>query len=224
MLLTRAYHQLDFTVARKEGSGRICYFLLPEGVLGDIAKWSEQAAERYGCNIVLMTGMDWNRDMSPWPAEGVMRKRKGFGGGAALFAESLAEDYLPMVESWLGIRGAERYLLGISLSGLFSLWVLSRTQMFAGAASISGSFWYDGFTGWLEKTAFPLTAKVYLSLGEKEKNAADKRLATVEDRTKEVVSILTAKGLTAVLEMVSGTHFSPAVPRFEKAMAYLAGA
>ena len=50
---------------------------------------------------------------------------------------------------------------------------------------------------------------------------SDKRLATVEDRSKEVLRILKEKGIPAILEMVPGTHFSPIEPRFNKALAFL---
>ena len=90
-----------------------------------------------------------------------------------------------------------------------------------GVASISGSLWYDGLVEWAGKTAFFGNARIYLSLGVKEKNTPDKRMAVVEDATKELVPILVGKGYDVTFEMVPGTHFSPAAPKFDRALEVL---
>jgi hypothetical protein len=54
-------------------------------------------------------------------------------------------------------------------------------------------------------------------LGEKEKNAKEKRMATVEERTLVAAKILRAKSQAdIVFELVEGTHFSPIMPRLER--------
>ena len=38
-----------------------------------------------GCpafNLVSVSGLEWNRDLSPWPADSVMTEDDGFAGGA----------------------------------------------------------------------------------------------------------------------------------------------
>ena len=210
-----------FDITTAEGSGRVCYVLLPEGALSDMAKWAEKASSRFNTNIVLISGMDWNRDMSPWAADGVMKEKKNFSGGAGMYLKELTEDFIPNVEQWLKLKAPKRYLLGISLSGLFAIWSLSRYNGFLGVGSISASLWYDGFVEWSQKTPFFGNARLYLSLGTKEKNATDKRLATVEDATREFVSLLEGKGFDVTFEMVPGTHFSPAAPKFDRALEVL---
>ena len=55
-------------------------------------------------------------------------------------------------------------------------------------------------------------------LGEKEKNAKEKRMATVEERTQTAANILKEKNQASVtFELVEGTHFSPIMPRLERA-------
>ena len=55
-------------------------------------------------------------------------------------------------------------------------------------------------------------------LGEKEKNAKEKRMATVEERTQAAANILKEKTqATVIFELVEGTHFSPIMPRLERA-------
>lgn len=41
---------------------RICYLLYPAAVSG---QWMEHAAALYGVSIAVITGMDWNNDLTP---------------------------------------------------------------------------------------------------------------------------------------------------------------
>ena len=221
MIIQRAYHQASFDIFAEEGSRRICYILVPDGVVDDARKWAEPAAVKFNTNMVLVSGMDWNHDMSPWSAEGVMKKEKKFSGGGPMYLQGLVTDFIPYIDQILKLQSPARYLVGVSLSGLFTLWSLAKADCFEGVASISGSLWFDGFTEWLAKTALKSEAKVFMSLGNKEKNTSDKRMSKVEDCTKETVSILQSKGLDVTFEMVAGTHFSPLAPRLDRAAACL---
>lgn len=218
MQFSRAYHMAHFDVSSVEGSDRVCYALIPEGVVADLTKWADKASSRFNMNIVLITGIDWNKDMSPWPAEGVMKEKKNFSGGAGMYLKVLTEDFIPNVEQWLKLRTPKRYIIGVSLSGLFALWSLSKYNGFLGVASVSGSLWYDGFVEWAGKNAFFGNPRIYLSLGVKEKNVSDRRMSTVEDSTKSMVELLEGKGFDVTFEMVPGTHFSPLAPKFDRAL------
>ena len=158
--------------------------------------------------------------MTPWPAAGVFKKAKPFGGKAAAFLDKLTHEIIPETERNLGIEDAERTLLGVSLSGLFAVWSAFNTDAFTNIISLSGSLWYDGFVEWMkEQTPSPQLKKICMLLGEKEKNAKEKRMATVEERTLDAANILRAKSqATVTCELVEGTHFSPILPRMERAM------
>ena len=218
LIETITYHGLHLSIARNAGN-RICYVLLPEGLQEDVTKVVEEYAEKFGCNIALITGMDWNRDMTPWPAQGVFKKEKPFEGMAEDFLELLIGDILPYAEDSLDLCRPGRYLTGISLSGLFAVWTLFRTDAFMAVASISGSLWYDGFTEWANQQPIVNTAaKVHLSLGNKEKYSKNPRMAVVEDATGQVAGRLEAAGCDVDFQTVPGTHFSPIVPRLELAL------
>lgn len=218
MIKTRAYHGLTFTVAKVD-SGRVCYVLLPEGLHSDGIKMIEEQAEKHSCSIILVTGMEWNSDLTPWPAPGVFKREKPFEGKAKTFLKELLTDYFPGVEEAEGIHKAERYLVGISLSGLFAVWTLFMTASFKNIASISGSLWYDSLVDWISSQDLVNTAgKVHLSLGDKEKNSKNPRMAAVEDSTATIAHLLGEKGLTVDFQLVSGTHFSPIVPRLGMAL------
>ena len=203
----------------KQPTNKICYMILPQGVKEDLTAGLGMLSEKYGVLIVVIGDVDWNNDLTPWPAEGVFKKAKPFGGHAALFLDKLTREIIPEAEKQLSIEEAERTILGVSLSGLFAIWSMFETDTFTNIISISGSLWYDGFLEWMEEqTLSPSVRKVCMLLGEKEKNAKDKRMATVEDRTATAANILKKKTDASItFELVEGTHFSPIMPRLERA-------
>ena len=204
----------------KQSSNKICYMILPEGIKGDLCDGLKELSEKHGISIVVIEDVNWNDDLTPWPAVGVFKKAKPFGGKAASFIDKLTHEIIPNKEWELGIEDAERTFLGVSLSGLFAVWAAFHTDAFTNIISLSGSLWYDGFIEWMkEQTPSPQVEKFCLLLGEKEKNAKEKRMATVEERTLAAVDILKAKSKSSVVfELVEGTHFSPILPRMERAM------
>ena len=204
----------------KQSTNKICYMILPEGIKGDLCDGLKALSEKHGISIVVIEDVNWNDDLTPWPAEGVFKKAKPFGGKAASFLDKLTNEIIPNTERDIDIADAERTLLGVSLSGLFAVWSAFNTDAFANIISISGSLWYDGFVEWMkEHMPSPQLKKVCLILGEKEKNAKEKRMATVEERSLAAADILKAKSLATVsFELVEGTHFSPIMPRLELAL------
>lgn len=194
--------------------------VLPQGIKEDLTAGLEVLSEKYGVSIVVIGDVNWNDDLTPWPAEGVFKKAKPFGGRAAGFLDKLTREIIPDAEKNMAIEGAaERTILGVSLSGLFAVWSMFETDAFTNIISISGSLWYDGFLEWMEEqTLSPGIKKVCMLLGEKEKNAKDKRMATVEERTVAAADVIKSKSQASVIfELVEGTHFSPIIPRLERA-------
>ena len=198
--------------------------ILPEGIRKDLHEGLKGLSEKHSVSIVVIEEVNWNDDLTPWPAEGVFKKAKPFGGQAAAFLNKLTNEIIPETERSMGIENAERTLLGVSLSGLFGVWSAFNTDIFSNIISISGSLWYDGFVAWMkEQMPSPQLEKVCLLLGEKEKNAREKRMATVEERTQAAANILKEKNQSSVIfELVEGTHFSPIMPRLERAFEAIA--
>ena len=209
----------------KQNSNKICYMILPEGIRKDLDDGLKGLSEKYGVSIVVIEDVNWNDDLTPWPAEGVFKKAKPFGGKAATFLNKLTHEIIPNTEKDLGIKDAERTLLGVSLSGLFAVWSSLNTDAFTNIISISGSLWYDGLVEWMKgQTPSPQLEKVCMLLGEKEKNAKEKRMAVVEERTLAAANILKEKTNASVtFELVDGTHFSPIMPRLERAFEVVFG-
>ncbi len=219
-MTSRTYHSLHLDIATYDSSNIIYLLLpqrLPEGELSSI----EELSARFGSNIVAISGMDWNSDMTPWQAPAV--KEGVFAGHADKFLDSLKKDLFFNLEHSLKISKPRRYLMGLSLAGVFAVYAGVRNDLFMGVAAISGSFWYDGFAEWLEKQAKLNCVHFYICLGEKEKETKVKRFANIEEDTMKVVETLMAKGADVTFEMTEGGHNSPIIPRFEKSLASLLG-
>ena len=75
--------------------------------------------------LIAADGADWDRDLSPWPAEGVFRGQT-FAGGAEAYRIRLMGELIPAAEEKLPVRPKKRFLAGYSLAGLFSLWTAFR--------------------------------------------------------------------------------------------------
>ena len=220
MMTSRTYHSLHLDIVSFDSSS-IIYILLPHRLPAEELTAIEELSTRFETNIVTISEMDWNNDMTPWKSPAV--KEGEFGGRASQFLDRLKGDIFFNLESSLQIRNPKRYLIGLSLAGLFSVWAGIMKPLFEGIASISGSFWYDGFADWLMKQEDLKCVRFYVSMGEKEKETKVKRFANIEEDTMKVVETLMLKGAEVTFEVTDGGHNSPVLPRIEKSVVSLFG-
>lgn len=199
---------------------RIAYILYPMDALAD---WIEPAAKRYGVDIVVITGMDWESAFSPWPAPGVPKGSADFKGGSPEFLQLLQSKVVPQIEARLGVSGAvERTLVGVSMSGLFALWQWMECDMFANIASLSGSFWYEGFVDWINSRPVPpKSGRAFFLLGDQESKSKVKAFATVADATDAIIARLRSGGIDVKFESVPGNHYSDPLGRLDRAFTAL---
>lgn len=162
--------------------------------------------EGHGLALAAISGVDWNRELSPWEAPKAFRGGEDFGGQGPALLNTLTQQIIPLTENHLGYTPGFRGIAGYSLAGLFALWAVYQTDLFDRAASISGSLWYDGFLEFM-KSSTPKAKFVYLSLGDKEKQAKNPRLAAVEDCTRQAAELLRAHNIPVAFEMNHGGHF-----------------
>lgn len=195
---------------------KVAYILYPMDVLSG---WIEPAAERYGVTIVVITGMDWQNVFSPWPAPGVPKGDPDFKGESPEFLKMLQSKVIPEIEETLQLNNTvERNLVGVSMSGLFALWQWMVCDTFRSIASLSGSFWYEGFIEWMRNIQIPhKTGTGFFLLGNQESHSNVKAFNSVGINTAEIIRILKTSGINADFESVPGNHFSDALPRLEKA-------
>lgn len=202
---------------------RICYVLFPlDGPQG----WMEALAQRLDVSIAVITGMDWDNDLTPWAAKGVPAGSPDFQGNAAQFLSTLTSRVIPAVEQTLHIAaGAERTLVGVSLSGLFTLWQWMLCDTFRNIISLSGSFWYEGFAQWITSHPVPKKqGKAYFLLGNQEAKTRVKAFQSVQTDTVEIVQYLHNNGIYCQFELVPGNHYEYGQQRFIRAMAWMYGA
>ena len=155
--------------------------------------------------------------MSPWECVPVMAQDEGYAGGADSYLSLLLEEILPEglkrlpeSPSWTGIAG-------YSLAGLFALYALYRTDIFARAASMSGSLWFPGFGDFVRSHDMKRAPeKLYLSLGDKEAKTRNPYLKTVQENTEAAVQLYRDRGLDVTWELNPGNHFRDAELRSAK--------
>ncbi len=174
-------------------------------------------------SLAAISGLDWNKDMSPWSAKAVFKGEKDFEGGADAYIEELEGKILPDILSQLSGEPSAKYIAGYSMAGLFSLYTMYKTDIFDGAASCSGSLWYPNFREYCETRDLDLGTRIYMSLGDKESHTRNPVMAMVEENTKAIYEMYRSKGIDTIFEMNQGNHFTEPDKRTAKGIAWLIG-
>ena len=216
MKTSRIYHELNLDIVTTE-SDDVCYVLLPERMKEAEMDWLEELVQKYSVNIVAISGMKWNDALTPWKAPALNPKEEDFKGKAKDFLASLLGDIFVNTEQSLRLHHPKRHLIGVSLAGLFAVWASTVTNKFESVASISGSFWYDGFVEWFKEQELK-TDRYFLSLGDKEVKAKNERLASVGSCTEAILQIIQDKSNEVTFITDEGNHFEFFRERIEKAI------
>ena len=94
------------------------------------------------------------------------------------------------------------------LAGLFALYALYQTDVFARAASMSGSFWFEGIMEYV--CSHEMKRKpdcLYFSLGDKESSTDNPILNVVQQNTQEIETLCHGKGIETTFVLNSGSHY-----------------
>ena len=173
--------------------------------------------------LVCVSGLDWYRDLTPWPADRVFADGEAYGGGAGEYLSRLTQEIIPQVEAGLGFCPRERGLAGYSLAGLFSLWAVYQTDIFDLVASMSGSLWFDGFERFMEREQpLKLPRRLYLSLGRKEKDCRSPQVSRVEEITVNTARRFRELGAEVCWQPQPGGHTSQVNKRIAEGLSWLA--
>ena len=203
----------------------VTYMIYPE--LEELNEnWLSKMAKDYNTSVVaiFVAPEDWNNILTPWPEPGEFKGAEPFAGKAAGLLRNLQEDVIPEAEAQLNIKATRRNLIGVSLSGLFTLWQWLLCDTFHSIASLSGSFWYPGFMDWFNQQSLPSkNGKAYFLLGIDEPKSHIKAYQSVGENTLAVVDKLKSAGIATSFEWVPGNHFSRPIHRAEKAFMNLFG-
>ena len=179
-----------------------------------------EALEKLGSrdlNLLCIGNLNWDHDMSPWYCPALSPQDAPCTGGADEYLRVLLDEILP--ESLKRVAGTPSHIsiAGYSLAGLFALYAMYRTDVFAGAASMSGSLWFPDFKEYVySHEMMRRPEKLYLSLGDKEARTRNQYLKTVQENTESIAKHYKEAGLDVTFEMNPGNHFRDADLRSAK--------
>lgn len=199
---------------------RIAFILYPLDIL---QAWIEPAARKHKVSIVAITNIDWDNDLTPWPAPGEPKGCADFEGKAPEFLRTLTAKVVPEIDRRYSFpNDIERTLVGVSLSGLFTLWQWPQCGVFRNIATLSGSYWYEGFEQWVFRQSFAdKKGKCYMLLGKDEPNSSTPAYRKVGVCTENIVGYLRRQGVNVTYEIVPGNHFQYGLERLNKAFGNL---
>lgn len=176
-----------------------------------------EAIRDSGCedfNFVLVSGLNWKHDMSPWEIPPISKGDDPCTGGADEYLQLLTEVIIPRAEEYLKGNIAWRGLAGYSLAGLFAVYSMYRTTFFSRAASMSGSLWFPDFKEYVFSHEMMRKPDcLYFSLGDRECRTRNTYMKMVENNTVEIENLCREQGIHTVLEMNPGGHFDSVVER-----------
>lgn len=161
---------------------------------------------------------DWDLDLTPWHDDAINRKPEvGTKTGETL--RYVTESLLPALEKEYGKLPV--ILGGYSLGGLFAIWSSSQTDRFAAIAAASPSLW---IRDWLDFAQMhPVkTARVYLSLGDREEHVKNRAIARVGDSVRGEYELLQAQlgNANCTLAWNPGGHFQDEDKRLAAAFSW----
>lgn len=207
-------------VPNENNGGKVVYMIYPALVPFENS-WLEMMVTKHHFPIVVIyiPADGWNDMLTPWPEPGETPDSPPFAGKAEETLKLIQQKVIPEAEKTLGIeKVSERNLIGVSLSGLFTLWQWLKSDTFSSIASLSGSFWYPGFMEWFEKIVPEKSGKAFFLLGVKEPKAWIKAYRSVGENTEAVVKKLQSYGIPVEFKWVPGDHFADPTGRAELAL------
>lgn len=160
------------------------------------------------CTLAAVSGVYWNVEMSPWPMPPLFKDEPEYTGGADDYLSVLTDTIVPAVEQKIPAKPRFRAVAGYSLSGLFAVYTLYKTDVFSRAVSASGSLWYPDFLEYARSHEFAGKPEyVYFSLGDKESRTRHPLMRTVEERTIETDKLFASRGVDTTYVSNPGNHF-----------------
>ena len=180
---------------------------------------------KLNCNdfvLVNISNINWNDEMTPWKCLPLYKNDNGYGGKADNYLQELTNNIIPRIQDKIGFEPTYYAMAGYSLGGLFAIYSLYKTNIFKRIVSGSGSFWYPNFLEYVNRNNLVnKVEKLYISLGNKEKETKNNILSTVEDKTIELVHFFYGKGIDTKFELNEGNHFRDSYLRIAKGINYI---
>jgi len=215
---------------RLEVNNKIITLYYDEDTINDyldviiINSFEENGQEIYNetkkiCNnkfvLCSISNINWNKDMSPWKIDKLFKSEEEYSGEANYYLDILINEIIPKIKSIIKVSSIS--LIGYSLSGLFSIYSMYKTNIFKNIGSCSGSLWYPNIIKFINNNELiNKPNKLYISLGNKESNTKNKILSCVKDNTLKIVDYYKSKGINVIYEENEGNHFMDVNNRIAK--------
>lgn len=167
-----------------------------------------QRMEDFDVNLLVISKLDWNTDLSPWEIPDISKYEPPFTGGAKQYLEWLLNEAMPKGLEHISGTPNKTYIAGYSMAGLFALYAMYESDTFERAACMSSSFWFPKFKEYVISHELKrVPEKLYFSLGDKEAKTKHQILKTVQENTEVIVEHLKQTGVDVTFEMNEGNHF-----------------
>lgn len=184
-----------------------------------------EACRALGCpafTLAVISGLQWNNDLTPWPMPPIWKNDAPYTGGADEHLVLLTGEIIPAVENTLAEKPLYRVLAGYSLAGLFAVYAAYHTNAFARIVSASGSLWYPDFLEYTQSHALcRVPDKMYFSLGDREAKTKNRYLCLVEERTRMLCEKYSDQGIPTKFELNPGNHFMDADGRMARGIRWI---
>lgn len=172
--------------------------------------------------LVVIGGLDWDSDMSPWEIPPISANDTPCKGGADGYLRLLTDEIVPEVEKNISGKPPWRGIAGYSLAGLFAVYSAYKTKMFTRIASVSGSLWFPDFKEFVFRNQMKTTPeRMYFSVGDKECKTRNKFLQSVQTNTEEIERFYKENGINTIFELNSGNHFVNAAERTARGISWI---
>lgn len=223
-------NNIEFRVIAKKSKAPVFIYVTAYGMPNtgsDILE--ELKKDNIEITLVEILIKDWNKQLSPWEAEGIRPEGDMFLGEGKSTLNYILNTVLPIIKNEIidmksrtsetnkeipdmesGIlENDEIYLVGYSLAGLFTLWSLFESDKFAGGVCCSSSLWYPDWKEYVSTRQLRRSEKIFISLGKKESKTSNLLMAGVEDITNFTYKKLLGDRncQNAILVMNPGGHF-----------------
>jgi predicted alpha/beta superfamily hydrolase len=174
--------------------------------------------------LVGIEGKDWNAPFSPWPEPKLGKNLGPFAGGGPEFLKMLLTQVKPFADGeFRTLPDAEdTALAGYSLAGLLTLYALFNCAEFSRFACMSGSLWFPDFVNYAAShKVIAGNPRLFLSLGDKEKESRNPLMSKVDECTRNALAALSP--LNPHFESNPGGHFNEVPCRIANGIAYIMG-
>lgn len=178
------------------------------------------ACKKAGCkefNLVSISNLNWDDELSPWESAPVVSNDDHFTGSANDYLRFIENEIIPIAEKEFDI--SKKIICGYSMAGLFALYSAYFSNKFDGIISVSGSLWYPKFYDFAKSHEFKKIPEfIYLSLGDRESKTNNSYLNTTQGITEKLAEYYQDKGINSIFELNHGNHYSNVDTRLAKAI------